>query len=112
PAPTERAVKAVEAPRTEMEAKLVEIWKDVLGVDHVGVTDHFFAIGGHSLKAISLAARIYKAFQVSLPIRQIFEHPTIRELSQCIKRTKSSKLQQIRPADKQEYYPVTFAQKR
>ena len=113
PEPRKQAVTTnYEAPRTEMEERLVQIWQEVLQVERVGVTDDFFELGGHSLKAISLAARIYKAFQITIPLREIFRHSTIRKLSQWLKNTDITKHQPLEPIGTQESYPVTFAQKR
>ncbi|CAM5362576.1 Amino acid adenylation domain-containing protein (Fragment) OS=Streptomyces tendae OX=1932 GN=GUR47_38495 PE=4 SV=1 [Streptomyces tendae] len=64
------------APRTETEARLTGIWAEVLGREEVGVHDDFFLLGGHSLLATTLIAEVREAFQVDLPLRLMFEHPT------------------------------------
>ncbi|MEU9645346.1 non-ribosomal peptide synthetase, partial [Streptomyces sp. NPDC048188] len=64
------------APRTETEARLTAIWAEVLGREEVGVHDDFFLLGGHSLLATTLIAEVREAFQVDLPLRLMFEHPT------------------------------------
>jgi len=71
-------------PRTPAEERLAEIWRDVLGVDRVGVHDTFFALGGHSLKATQLVSRVRDAFGVELPLRQVFQSSTIALLAQEI----------------------------
>ncbi len=73
--------KEYVAPSNETEEKLVTIWLEILGIEKVGLTDNFFEIGGHSLRATSLITEIYKAFRVELPLRVIFRTPTIRELA-------------------------------
>jgi acyl carrier protein len=67
-------------PRTEMEEQLVKIWQEVLPVQRIGVRDSFFDVGGHSLLATQVMARIRDAFHVDLPLRTIFETPTIEVL--------------------------------
>jgi len=62
---------------TELEALLVGIWQEVLRVDRVGIRDDFFALGGHSLLATRVLNRIEKACGIRIPIRELFERPTI-----------------------------------
>lgn len=69
------------APRTDTETQLCQIWQDVLKKDKVGVTDNFLALGGHSLLAIRVLGKISKAFGVRLPLRTLFEAPTIEALA-------------------------------
>ena len=68
------------APRTPIEQQLSAIWSEVLGIDEIGIHDNFFALGGHSLLATRVNARISSALQVNLPLRTLFESPTIAEL--------------------------------
>ena len=81
-------------------------------VDKIGINDHFFELGGHSLKATTLIAKIYREFEVELPLREVFQNPTIKELAQRIKQAESSKFFSIQPMAEAEYYPVSSAQKR
>ncbi|WP_138627819.1 phosphopantetheine-binding protein, partial [Pseudoalteromonas piscicida] len=60
------------APQTETEKTLALIWQQLLGIASVGLGDNFFDLGGHSLLAIKLAARCGEAFEVTLPLREIF----------------------------------------
>ncbi len=81
-APLERAEEGVyEPPSNPMEELLAEIWKDLLGIERVGVEDHFFDLGGHSLQGVRLMSRIAEVFGVRLPVRRIFEAPRLRELA-------------------------------
>ena len=69
------------APRTPTEEVLAAIWCEVLKLDRVGIHDNFFELGGHSLVATRVAARIRDSLGIELPIRAIFEAPTVRVLS-------------------------------
>jgi amino acid adenylation domain-containing protein len=65
--------------RTEAEKKLSAIWKEVLDLDDVGINDDFFDLGGHSLGAMRVLARVRRDFNVDIPVRKMFERPTIAE---------------------------------
>ena len=73
-----------QLPRTSVEAELAQIWAEILGLEQVGVSDNFFELGGHSLLATQLVSRIRDRTQVKVPLRRIFETPTIAELAQYI----------------------------
>jgi amino acid adenylation domain-containing protein len=72
------------APRTPIEEELARIWAKVLGKQQVGIHDNFFELGGHSLLATQLTSRIRDAFQVELPVRHLFEAPTVALLARQI----------------------------
>ncbi len=72
-------------PRDDIERALVEFWEELLGVDQIGVQDSFFDLGGHSLIAVRLFAKIKKAFHVDFPISVLFEAPTIEACAELIK---------------------------
>jgi pristinamycin I synthase-3/4 len=69
------------APRNDVEKRLVTIWQEVIGVDHVGVSDNYFALGGHSLMAVLLFTRIQEEFGKSIPMRLIFTDSTVEGLA-------------------------------
>jgi acyl transferase domain-containing protein/acyl carrier protein len=77
------------APRTVMEERLVEVWQNVLGVNRVGVEDDFFSIGGNSLVAVQLVSHLRKALRVKLPMRTLFETPTVAGLVQRVEKLRS-----------------------
>ncbi len=72
------------APRNDLEAKLCEIFSQVLGIEQVGVNDNFFRLGGHSLLAAQAATRIKETFGVALELRTFLESPTVAELARQI----------------------------
>jgi amino acid adenylation domain-containing protein len=78
------------APTTEVEKEIAEIWSEVLRVDNIGIHDSFFDLGGHSLRATQVVARLREAFQIELPLRTIFEKPSISELSAVITEIKEA----------------------
>ncbi len=69
------------APQTPTEGTLANIWSDVLSMEEVGVRDNFFDLGGHSLLATRVMSRIREAFGVEIPLRTLFDEPTISELA-------------------------------
>ena len=70
-----------EPPRNALEELIAEVWREVLRVEQLGVHDNFFELGGHSLLATQVVARLSRLLQVELPLRRIFEAPTIAELA-------------------------------
>jgi acyl carrier protein len=69
------------APQTSVEKDLAKIWAEVLSLDQVGIHDNFFDLGGHSLLATQVISRMRDAFQVELPLRGLFETPTVAGLA-------------------------------
>lgn len=100
------------AARNETEAKLVEIWQNILSKDQIGVHENFFELGGHSLNTTTLVSRIMKIFHVEVPLQVIFQHPTIEELAIYIDRGDKKQYQAIDLVEKRDYYPVSSAQQR
>jgi amino acid adenylation domain-containing protein len=72
------------APRNEVERRLVAIWAEVLNIERIGIEDNFFELGGHSLLATQLVSRIRIAFMIDLPVRCIFESPTVSALAATV----------------------------
>ncbi|MBL0385637.1 amino acid adenylation domain-containing protein [Tumebacillus sp. ITR2] len=84
PDPEQSDTGAVTPPRNAAEEALVSIWEDVLKVSGLGIDHNFFALGGHSLKTIQVRARIKRQFGIDIPLLQLFEKQTIRELSDLV----------------------------
>ncbi|MFY9573907.1 MAG: amino acid adenylation domain-containing protein [Blastocatellia bacterium] len=102
-----------DAPRTPFEEVLAAIWQEVLGIEQVGVHHNFFELGGHSLLAARLIARVREAFQMDLPLRALFNAPTIAALGAEITERKTghhhhefvSALPAITPDPQERYSP-------
>ena len=73
--------KTFVAPRTPVEEEVARIWAEVLELPQVGIYDNFFELGGHSLKATQIISRLRHTLQVELPLRTIFEEPTVEGLA-------------------------------
>jgi amino acid adenylation domain-containing protein len=69
------------APRTPGEEVVARVWRDLLGLERVGVRDGFFALGGHSLLAAQMVARLRDALGVEIPLRAVFERPTVEAIA-------------------------------
>jgi tyrocidine synthetase-3 len=69
------------APRTFVEELLCDIWREVLGIERVGVRDNFFDLGGHSLRATQVVSRIREAFALEVPLQKLFESPCVADLA-------------------------------
>ena len=76
--------EAFVAPRTAVEQCIADIWARVLNLERVGVYDNFFELGGHSLLATQVISRLRDAFQVELPLRSLFEVPTVADLAERV----------------------------
>jgi len=76
--------EAAETPSNPVVEKLIAIWKEVLGCASLGPNDNFFEMGGHSLLATLIISRVREAFQVQVPLRAIFESPTVAGLAEII----------------------------
>lgn len=103
------------AARNTTEEILTAIWTSLLGLDRVGVYDNFFELGGHSLLATQVISRIKEAFTVDLPVRELFDSPTIEALGQKLENYKNalpSVLPPIVPVDRDREIPLSFAQER
>jgi acyl carrier protein len=79
------------APRSHVEEALAAIWAQLLRIERVGIYDNFFDLGGHSLLATKLIFKISEAFQVEIPLRRLFETPTVAGLTAAIVETQAEK---------------------
>jgi len=102
------------APRTPVEQGLAEIWAGVLGLRRVGIHEDFFERGGHSLLATRVIGQVRRTFDVELPLRALFESPTVARLAERVEAARHG----ARPsaplvrADRARPLPLSFAQRR
>ncbi|BAY09129.1 non-ribosomal peptide synthetase [Calothrix sp. NIES-2098] len=101
------------APSTPTQEAIAAIWKQVLGVEKIGINDNFFDLGGHSLLATQAISYIRQAFQLEIALQSLFAQPTIAQLAQFIDQQaqNTQQLQQI-PKANRESIPLSFAQQR
>ena len=78
------AASTLVPPRTPTEVKIADLWRHVLGLKEVGRYDHFFELGGHSLLAVQIISRLRKELQVEIPLRIIFDAPTVAQLAEHV----------------------------
>jgi acyl carrier protein len=85
PDPTKQTESITSVPpRTPLEDLIADIWRDILKIERIGMNDNFFVLGGHSLLATRVIARLRQVLELALPLRTIFEHPTVGQLAQTI----------------------------
>ncbi len=103
---------AYVAPRDEAEEKVAGAWAAVLGVERVGALDHFFDLGGHSLLATQVASRLRDAFGVEVPVRLLFDAPTVAGLAGRLREMHGTGLvaPPVRRAARDRPPPLSFAQ--
>ncbi len=114
---TAAASAAYEAPRNNTEQRLAEIWRQTLDRNQIGIRDNFFRLGGHSLLATQVVTRISDVFQVDLPLRRLFEAPTIAEMGNIIEaaiavRAAGQTADVIERVSREGELPLSFAQQR
>jgi len=104
------------APRNEAERTLAGIWQRLLGIAQVGINDNFFELDGHSLLATQVISRVRELFQLELPLRSLFESPTVAGLAERIEEVKllaqGSLAQPMRRVERESELPLSFAQQR
>ncbi|MBK8549761.1 MAG: amino acid adenylation domain-containing protein [Ignavibacteria bacterium] len=102
-----------QAPETETEKMLVNIWQELLGADRIGIHDNFFELGGHSLLGMRVISAIRKKLEAELAIKDLFLYPTIAELSLRLDtQSRGSLLPAIEVLPRPELIPLSFSQER
>jgi acyl carrier protein len=104
------------AARSEMELRLSRIWCDVLSIDKTGVFNNFFELGGHSLLATQVISKINSELSVDVPLRQIFETPTIEALAKSLEKISQidveTNIVPLIAVPREQAHPLSFAQQR
>ena len=114
----EQAAGAFVAPRTAVEECLCGVWRELLGVDAVGVEDDFFELGGHSLLVVQLRYRVRKLLGVELSVRALFDHPTVAALAELLEAEAAAEVPRapaappLAPVSRPEVVPLSFGQQR
>lgn len=83
---------AMAAPRNEVEKELTQIWAEVLTLDKIGIRDNFFDLGGDSLSASRIVASVLQRFQLEIPLKAIFQSPTVTDMAMVIAEHQDKKL--------------------
>jgi acyl carrier protein len=107
---------AFVAPRTPVEEMVAVVWSDVLGIGQIGINDNFFELGGHSLMATTIVTRLRDALKVDLPLRAIFETPSVRHLAELVEAAQRTGAELALPPleriAREQHPPLSFAQQR
>nr|QEO74542.1 condensation domain-containing protein [uncultured bacterium] len=108
--------EAFETPQTPVEEMLAGIWAELLKLNRIGINDNFFTLGGHSLLAMRIISRVRQAFHVEIPLRSLFETPTVAGLAHNIELASRSSspldLPPLIPVPRTAPLPLSFAQQR
>ncbi|MDM5294858.1 amino acid adenylation domain-containing protein [Peribacillus simplex] len=103
-------------PRTPSEELIAAVWSQVLGIENIGSQDSFFERGGHSLLATQIVSRLQEAFQIKIPLRELFKYDTVealaKRLDQLCKGDKKREIPPLIPMAREESIPLSYAQKR
>jgi len=102
----------ITPPQTATEQKLAELWGETLGITEVSRNENFFDLGGHSLLATRLVSKIREVFHLEVPLREVFEFPTIVDFAQNMEKASAATESRIRRAARTEGLPLSFAQQR
>ncbi|MGZ3460459.1 MAG: condensation domain-containing protein, partial [Archangium sp.] len=116
PTPEVEETEELVAPRTEVERVVADLWGPLLGVARVGAHDNFFEMGGHSLLATQVVSRLREALGVEVPVRVLFEAPTVEQLAQRLEAVRGGKegprVPALVPVSREGELPLSFAQQR
>jgi hypothetical protein len=112
PDPSQDEEKDHVPPANGIEKTLAAFWRDILGIETIGVTDNFFELGGSSLNIMSLTHNIHSRFDKRVTLAEMFNNPTIRQQAALIGSSEFVRYTSINAAEEKEYYPLSSAQKR
>jgi amino acid adenylation domain-containing protein len=114
PAPDDSAFarRGDEPPQGPVEEALAEIWSAVLGVEDVGRRDHFFDLGGHSLRAVRVISRVREGLGVEVPLEDLFERPVLADFARGLETAARAEATAIAPVERSGPLALSFAQQR
>lgn len=112
PEPGTGSAEGGRAPRNPLEELLCGLFADILGVSGVTIDDSFFTLGGHSLSATRLSTRLRSVLGLELPVRAVFETPTVAGLAEAVRQASAGDRPPLVPAARPEEVPLSFAQRR
>ena len=116
PAPEERTARQYKAPSTTTEELVAQIWSEVLKIDKISTDENFFDLGGHSLLATQVVSRVRRVLDVDLPLRTIFDTPTVSRIAERIDAAKlpggADAVLPIVGIERNGPLPLSFAQQR
>ncbi|MFE4118690.1 amino acid adenylation domain-containing protein, partial [Priestia sp. YIM B13448] len=116
PVPDEPSTENTVYSRTPMEELIASVWSQVLDIENIAVQNSFFELGGHSLLATQVVSRLQEVFQIELPVRELFEYPTVealaKRLDQLRKGDKKREIPPLMPMERGEAIPLSYAQQR
>ncbi|MDQ0418594.1 amino acid adenylation domain-containing protein/non-ribosomal peptide synthase protein (TIGR01720 family) [Croceifilum oryzae] len=116
PTPDRQSSEEIVHPRTASEEWIASVWIQVLGIEEISVHDSFFERGGHSLLATQVVSRLQEALQIQIPVRELFEYPTLVALAQRLdllqKEEKGREIPSLRSIERGETIPLSYAQQR
>lgn len=99
-------------PKTPLEIQFAKIWEEIFDINKISTNYNFFAIGGDSLLAIKLSAKILNSFQVDISVKDIFKTPVFSDLLNLICMNQSKTKNKLQIAEEKKFYPLSSAQKR
>jgi amino acid adenylation domain-containing protein len=106
------ARRGYEAPETETEAALAEVWSEVLGAARVGRWDDFFELGGHSLLAVQVVSRVRQVLDAEVALAELFERPVLADFARVLGAAMRAELPPIEPVERGGPLALSFAQER
>ncbi|HEY7769508.1 amino acid adenylation domain-containing protein, partial [Longimicrobium sp.] len=106
------AARGFEAPATQTEQALADIWAEVLRVERVGRQDSFFDLGGHSLLAVQVISRVRQRLAVQVALRDLFARPVLADFARELETALRAELPPIEPVERGGDLPLSFAQQR
>ena len=112
PDPLARHEQGYILPQNDIQKRILELWRRILGIEKISIDKIFFELGGNSLKIMSLISKIHKEFDVRISLGDIFSNPTIEQQAEIIKEAKGDKYASIGLVEEKEYYEPSSAQKR